>query len=229
MSTGCCISLRNISFARNTNGSISNIDLNILKGQLAIIISFNQSVLNNLVKLLRGEEKPDEGEVVYLGVDRNDILFLPKFDEENEHYPVTVFNLVKFASFNCSELSNKSGVHVKSLVNEAIAKVGMSHYAKCYIHELSLSQIQRVRFARIILQNPKVLILDRPFLKVNSKTKKDLLDLLKDMLAKNMTIVVTNNTLDDFKNIHSQLTFIHEGVVFTKALLTPSYTHFIKG
>lgn len=229
MSTDYCISLRNVSFKKNTIGSINNIDLNILKGQLAIIISFEQLTLNNLLKLLRGEEKPDEGEVVYLGVDRNDILFLPKFDEENEHYPVTVFNLIKFASFSCSELLYKSRKHIKNLVNEVISKVGMSHYAKCYIHELSLSQIQRVRFARIILQNPKVLILDKPFLKVNSKTKKDLLNLLKNMLAKNMTIVVTNNTLDDFKNMHSQLTFIHEGVVFTKALLTPSYTNFIKG
>lgn len=229
MNTDCCISLRNVSFKKNTNGSISNINLDIFAGQLATVISFNQSILNNLIKLLRREEKPDEGEVVYLSVKRDDILFLPKFDEENEHYPVTVFNLVKFASFNCSELCYKSGTYVKNLINEAIARVGMSHYTKCYIHELSLSQIQRVRFARIILQNPKVLILNEPFLKINAKTKADLLNFLKDMLTKNMAIIVTSNTLDDFKSMHSQLTFIHEGVVFTKGLLTPSSTYFAKG
>jgi zinc/manganese transport system ATP-binding protein len=88
------------------------------------------------------------------------------------------------------------GASEREAAETALAAVGLADYGNRPIGALSSGQFQRVLFARMMLQDASVLLLDEPFSAVDAATEDDLLALLHDWHAEGRTIVVVLHDLD---------------------------------
>ena len=99
------------------------------------------------------------------------------------------------------------GSNRRSKVFDAISAVGLTGLEDRTIGTLSGGQMQRMLFARLLLQNARVILLDEPFTALDSKTTADLLDLVARWHGEKRTVIAV---LHDFETIRAH---------FPKALL----------
>jgi zinc/manganese transport system ATP-binding protein len=83
---------------------------------------------------------------------------------------------------------------------QALAAVGLEGFERRGIGELSAGQFQRVLFARLLLQDCPVIILDEPFTAIDSRTVADLLGLVLRWHAENRTLIAV---LHNFEQVRS--------------------------
>ncbi len=83
-----------------------------------------------------------------------------------------------------------------NIVGAALAKVGLTGFEPCMINTLSGGQFQRMLFARLIVQDLPVLLLDEPFNAIDEKTAAELLVLLDDWHDESRTILVVTHDID---------------------------------
>ena len=82
----------------------------------------------------------------------------------------------------------------KQRATEALQKVGLGDQIKKMPNQLSGGQMQRVAIARAIVNNPSIILADEPTGALDSKTSKQVLELLKEISADKLIIMVTHNS-----------------------------------
>ena len=147
-------------------------------GSLTAIVGPNGSGKSTLLKGLAGLLKPMAGKIERNGSEKNDLAYLPQVGELDLGFPATVAELVGLG------LWAKRGLfkaHIKEDLNsvaQAIAKVGLQGFESRQISSLSGGQLQRALFARLILQDSRVILLDEPFTAIDESTTEDLMNLI---------------------------------------------------
>jgi len=81
----------------------------------------------------------------------------------------------------------------------AIEAVGLSGFERRPIDTLSVGQFQRVLFARLLLQDADLVLLDEPFAAIDSRTVADLMDVVRRWQRENRTVVAVLHDLDQVK------------------------------
>jgi zinc/manganese transport system ATP-binding protein len=84
--------------------------------------------------------------------------------------------------------------------SEALAAVGLEGFERRHIGTLSAGQFQRVLFARLMLQDAKVILLDEPFTAIDAKTTRDLLDIVLRWNDDGRTVIAV---LHDFEQVRA--------------------------
>jgi zinc/manganese transport system ATP-binding protein len=116
------------------------------------------------------------------------------------------------------------GRRERDRVHHAIAAVGLTGFEARPIGSLSGGQMQRVLFARLLVQDARLIVLDEPFNAIDAKTAADLLDLVRRWHAESRTVVAALHDLELVKaNFPEVLLLAREQVAWGRALevLTP--------
>jgi zinc/manganese transport system ATP-binding protein len=116
------------------------------------------------------------------------------------------------------------GRRERDKVRNAIMAVGLSGFEERPIGTLSGGQMQRMLFARLLLQDARVIVLDEPFNAIDSKTSADLLDLVRRWHAEQRTVLAALHDLDVVRaNFPETLLLAREPVAWgaTADVLTP--------
>lgn len=199
--------LINLSFYyTHPNGSayaiLKNINLKIEKGEWISIIGKNGSGKTTLAKLLCGLLPPSEGDVWVDGISIAELKKkgdIPKIvgylfsNPENQIvYPV-VEEDVAFGPTNLGFSLEETRLKVE----EALRMVGLNGYQKKTTHLLTGGEMKRVALAGILAIGPKVLILDEPFLMLDSKGSREIASLIKRLKSNGVTVVSTTSSLED--------------------------------
>ncbi len=87
-------------------------------------------------------------------------------------------------------------------VEEALAKMSISHRASHFPNQLSGGQQQRVAIARAVVANPRLILADEPTGNLDSKNGKDVMDLLSQLNAEGSTIVMVTHSQHDSSFAH---------------------------
>lgn len=197
------IEANDLEFAYGKNLIFTNVNFNIKSGDFISLIGANGSGKSTLLNLILREQTPTKGNIKIFGQDIKDFKDWPRIGYVpqagfgfNKDFPASCEEIVRtnlFSQIGLFKLSNK--VHKKRVL-EALQLVGMEEYAKKLFSELSGGQIQRVMIARVLVNNPDLMILDEPTTGIDSKTVGLLYELLSKLnLEKNITIVmVTHDT-----------------------------------
>lgn len=202
------IEVDNLEFHYGQNLIFSHVNFIVKKSDFVSLIGANGSGKSTLLNLLLGEKNPSSGKIKLFNVDIEDFKDWPRIG----YVPQTGFGLSKDFPASCEEivrtnlfpeiglfkLGNKKH---RDKVLEALKLVNMQDYAKRLIGELSGGQIQRVMIARVLVNNPDIMILDEPTTGIDAETVKLLYELLWQLnKEKNITIVMvthdTPNTID---------------------------------
>jgi zinc/manganese transport system ATP-binding protein len=108
-------------------------------------------------------------------------------------------------------------------IEAAIATVGLTGFERRAIGTLSGGQMQRMLFARLLLQDARVIVLDEPFTAIDAKTSADLLDLVRRWHSEQRTVLAALHDVDLVKaNFPQTLLLAREPVAWgpTRKVLT---------
>ena len=105
---------------------------------------------------------------------RERIAYLPQAAEIDRSFPISVYDLVAMGLWRRTGLFGAVGREDRARIDEALAAVGLTGFERRPIGTLSGGQMQRVLFARLLLQDAGVILLDEPFTAIDARTAADL-------------------------------------------------------
>ena len=179
--------------------------LKIKKGGLYVIKGENGSGKSTLMRLILGEMKPDEGEIILMNNDprlKKRIGYVSQNGiSKNQSFPATVEEIMITGLYQELGLFHLPHKKHKNKIKETLRDFGMEEFLKRRIGELSGGQQQRVMIARAMIGDPKLLILDEPTTGVDARSTKILYDMLYEINTKyNTTIfMITHGRLQECK------------------------------
>ncbi len=215
------IHLKNVSKTyKNGVHALRNIDLQIEDGEFVYVIGPTGSGKSTLIKLLDGEEVPNEGQVIVndinvgklrhsrvpvyrrnIGVVFQDFRLLPK---------MTVFENIAFAL----EILAMGKIEIRRRVREVLDLVDLRDKAKAFPSELSGGQQQRATIGRAIANHPKVLIADEPTGNLDPEKSKEIVELLEKINeVENTTIVMVTHDSTIVDRYKKRTICLEEGYV----------------
>jgi zinc/manganese transport system ATP-binding protein len=128
-----------------------------------------------------------------------DIAYLPQQNDVDRSFPISVFDCVAMGLWHDIGVWRSVGKDGKRRVVDALATVGLADFEHRSVGSLSGGQFQRVLFARLLLQDAAVVLLDEPFRAVDSKTVDDLVALIVHWHVEGRTIVAALHDLDQVR------------------------------
>ncbi len=163
--TSALISARGLSMKRGSREVLSDIDLDVRRGEIVTLIGPNGAGKTTLVRLLLGIEQPDRGRITKPASTR--IGYVPQRFEVDAAIPMTVRSFLGL------------GANVtKKAIKEALEEAGALKTLDQQLSKLSGGETQRVLIARALLRQPDLLILDEPASGVDFTGEADLYDLI---------------------------------------------------
>jgi len=172
---------------------------------------------------LSGSSSRCSGSLILDGLKRGDIAYLPQQIDIDRSFPITVFDAVAMGLWR--DIGAWRGVdRERSLaVLEALATLGLQDLGGRSVGALSGGQFQRVLFARLLLQDAAIILLDEPFRAVDTKTVEDLLRLISHWHSEGRTVIAALHDLDQVREHFPKTLLLAREVVAwgpTKQVLT---------
>ena len=214
------LQIKNISFTYIENPVIENISFEIAKGQNVAIIGESGCGKSTLLKLLYGLYNLDNGEIYY----GDNPIFGPKFNlipgEDYIKYLAQDFDLMPYITVeeNVGKfLSNIYKDKKKARVQELLAMVEMTEFAKVKAKYLSGGQQQRVALARVLALEPEILLLDEPFSQIDSFRKNSLRrNLFNYFKKKQITCIIATHDSTEALSFSDETIVLQNGKLIAK-------------
>ncbi|UYW75798.1 ATP-binding cassette domain-containing protein [Pseudocitrobacter faecalis] len=166
----------------------SPVDGRITRGNLMAIVGANGCGKSTLLKTLAGFIPPVSGKVRWQ-VRRPVIGWLAQRQELDQQFPLTVQDVVSQGAWPRLSLLYGMGPGMRKRIATALERVGLLSLAKAPINTLSGGQFQRMLFARILVQQAPLVMLDEPFTGVDETTTEMLMSLILDMQRHGQTVL----------------------------------------
>ena len=193
-------------------------------GALIAVVGPNGAGKSTLFKGIVGMLKPFAGRIERGGLGPQDIAYLPQAAEIDRSFPINVYDMVTMGLWRRTGLFGGIDRNARASIEQAIAAVGLTGFEDRAIATLSGGQMQRMLFARLLLQDARVIVLDEPFNAVDAKTSADLFDLVQRWHGEQRTVLTALHDID-FVRAHFPETLLlaREPVAWgrTATVLTP--------
>jgi zinc/manganese transport system ATP-binding protein len=193
-------------------------------GALIAVVGPNGAGKSTLFKGVVGAIKPLAGEISRAGVDPHEIAYLPQAAEIDRTFPISVYDMVSMGLWRQAGLFGGIGKDAKKKIADAIAAVGLTGFEGRAIGTLSGGQMQRMLFARLLLQDARIVVLDEPFNAIDTKSVLDLLEIVRRWHGEKRTVLAALHDIDLVKeNFPETLLLAREKVAWgpTPEVLTP--------
>jgi zinc/manganese transport system ATP-binding protein len=198
--TDAAIVVDDVTVAYDGRPAIRRINGGFHLGSLTALAGPNGAGKSSLLKALVGELRPTRGRIFMRGVARSDIGYLPQAAGVDRSFPLTVADTVLLGAWHVIGAFGGTKSGLREQAAQALTAVGLDGFASRYIGALSAGQFQRVLFARLILQDAKVILLDEPFNAIDAGTTRDLVEIVRGWHAGGRTVVAA---LHDFAQIRA--------------------------
>ena len=219
------IAVSHLTVAYERHEVLRGIDGCFEAGSMTAVCGPNGAGKSTLVKALVGLLDPAGGGVVRQGITAHDVGYLPQAAEIDRSFPIAVADTVALGAWRHTGAFGAVGRAVAARTAEALAAVGLEGFGRRPIGSLSAGQFQRVLFARLLVQDAPVIILDEPFTAIDARTTRDLLELVRRWHGENRTIIAVLHDLDQVRaNFPRSLLLARHQVAWgpTAEALTPA-------
>jgi zinc/manganese transport system ATP-binding protein len=192
---------------------------------LLAIVGPNGAGKSTLLKGIMGELKPLSGSLKRDGLKKSDTAYLPQQIEIDRSFPISVFDCVAMGLWR--KIGAWRGVDASrnEEIARALATVGLQDLGDRAVGALSGGQFQRVLFARLLLQDAALILLDEPFRAVDTKTVADLVALILRWHSEGRTVLAALHDLEQVRAYFPTTLLLAREVVAwgeTRHVLTPA-------
>lgn len=225
------ISLKQVNKYYNNYNALKNVSFNVNKGHLHCFFGPNGSGKTTTINIILGLSKPSLGSVELLGVDpyldNNDSLNLRQKIGTMLEYEGLFLNLTGIENLvYWAELYglNKSKAYEKAV--DVIKKLELLKLAEIKVSEYSHNMKKRLCFARSIINDPEILVLDEPTWGVEEESQILIRNLLKSLIEKGKTIFLSSYDFKLVEKIPSVLSIIYQGKIMFSGTLNEFFHTF---
>jgi zinc/manganese transport system ATP-binding protein len=194
------IRLANLTVTYERHPAVHHVSGGFAAGSLTAIAGPNGAGKSTLLKAIIGELRPAEGSIDRGALSRNDFGYLPQAADINRRFPISVVDTVMLGAWKNAGAFGQLSRRDAERAREALSIVGLSGFENRHIGALSAGQFQRVLFARLLLQDARVILLDEPFTAIDQRTTRDLLDLVLRWNKEGRTVIAV---LHDFEQVRA--------------------------
>ena len=185
--------------------AVHHLDGEVPAGSLMAVVGPNGAGKSTLLKGIVGTLKPLEGRIRLAG---SGIAYLPQAAEIDRSFPLSVYDLVAMGLWSRAGLFGGISRQDRTRIEEALAAVGLIGLERRPLSTLSGGQMQRALFARLLLQDAPVILLDEPFTAIDARTTADLLDIVRRWHQEARTVVTVLHDIDMVKRAFPQTLLI---------------------
>ena len=209
------ISLQGISKSFGKVAALSEINLEILSGELFFLLGPSGCGKSTILRVIAGFEKPDSGKVLF---DQVDIT-----ETEARHRGVGfVFQNYALWPHMTVKDNISFGLEVQKLsketqlerIDQMLKLVKLTGLESRYPHQLSGGQQQRLAIARALAIQPKVLLMDEPVSNLDKKLRLEIRDELKELHSRlKLTIVYVTHDIDEALALNGRVALMEAGKI----------------
>ncbi|HCD68820.1 MAG TPA: hypothetical protein DEQ56_10135 [Bacteroidetes bacterium] len=211
--------VENLKKKFNRSGFQLSVDqLSLLAGSITGVVGENGNGKTTLLDIIAGETKAN-GQFHYFGIEanshtnwlelKNNIGFIPQ--RIPRWYGTLEQNLVIKAA-----LEGISAGNIDGELDKLLDFLGLQEYRKLNWTEISTGYRLRFELARILIGNPRLLVLDEPLANLDINTQQKFLSDLKKLLAKKdypLAVILSSQQLHEIESVADQMLFIKKGEV----------------
>ncbi|MBN8970062.1 MAG: ABC transporter ATP-binding protein [Rhizobiales bacterium] len=190
------LQFRDVTLGYDRHPAVHHLSGNVNEGALIAVIGPNGAGKSTLLRGLVGILKPLAGTIDRGGIDIRDIAYLPQTAEIDRSFPISVFDFVSTGLWRRAGLFGGLKRRERGMILEALAAVGLNGFENRTIGTLSGGQMQRMLFARVLLQDARVIVLDEPFNAIDASTAADLVALVERWHAEGRTVLAALHDME---------------------------------
>jgi zinc/manganese transport system ATP-binding protein len=190
----------NVTLGYERHPAVHHLKGEVEQGALLAIVGPNGAGKSTLLKGISGAIAPLEGRIERGGLKPQQIAYLPQSADIDRRFPISVHDLVSMGQWRSLGLFRGLSGGSRRRIGEAIAAVGLAGFENRAIATLSGGQMQRALFARLLLQDAPVILLDEPFTAIDAKTTADLLDLVHRWRDERRTVIAVLHDMSVVKS-----------------------------
>jgi zinc/manganese transport system ATP-binding protein len=165
----------------------------VMRGDLLAVVGPNGGGKSTLLKGIAGRIKPLSGRIEQ---PLAPLAYMPQIADLSRDFPVSALDIALTGL--CPQRGLFGGIsrQDRERAHAALTRVGLTGFEARSIRTLSGGQLQRLLFARLILQDAPLILLDEPFTAIDQRTTEDLLHLIEDWHAEGRTVLAVLHDLD---------------------------------
>ena len=194
------VTVHDLTVAYRDEPGLWDVDLNIPTGTLTAIIGPNGAGKSTLMKAILGLVPMAAGTVEIFGHtserQRKLVGYVPQRGSVDWDFPTDALDVVTMGTYGQLGWIRRPGKEEHARAMHALDQVGMADFAHRQISQLSGGQQQRVFLARALVQDAELYFMDEPFVGVDARTEKAIIDLLKELRDRGKTVVCVHHDLE---------------------------------
>jgi zinc/manganese transport system ATP-binding protein len=190
------LQFRDVTLGYDRHPAVHHLSGEIAPGALVAVVGPNGAGKSTLFRGIVGILKPLAGSIGLGDLNTRDIAYLPQSVDIDRSFPISVFDFVGTGLWRRTGLFGGMGKAEQQRIAQALAAVGLSGFENRGIGTLSGGQMQRMLFARVLLQDARVIVLDEPFNAIDAKTSADLIELVRRWHAEKRTVLAALHDMD---------------------------------
>ncbi len=206
---------------------LRGVDLAVAQGEVLVLCGPSGSGKSTLLRCINHLETVTSGEVVVDGFEPSGPSGKGQFDvnrlraeigmvfQQFNLFPhLTVLDNIVLAPVKVNGIDRAKA---EERARQLLARVGIGEKESVYPSHLSGGQQQRVAIARALAMNPKVMLFDEPTSALDPEMIKEVLDVMRDLAADGMTMVVVTHEMGFAREVADRVVFMDGGVIVEEA------------
>ena len=195
---------------------LHDISVEIHKGDVISIIGPSGSGKSTFLRCLNALESPTKGDIFFEG---QSVLHSKNVDALRQKMGMVFqqfnlfphMNILKNLTIGPIELQKRSREEAEAYAMELLRKVGLAERANAYPQQLSGGQQQRIAIVRALCMKPDVMLFDEPTSALDPEMVGEVLNVMKDLAAQKMTMVVVTHEMGFAREVASRVMFLADG------------------
>jgi len=190
------LTFEDLTLGYDRHPAVHHLNGTIEVGSLTAVVGPNGSGKSTLLKGIVGLLRPLGGRLVRFGIRPGGIAYLPQLSDIDRSFPASVVDLVSLGLWGRRGMLGGVTAGDRHEMEHALAAVGLSGFQQRGIDTLSGGQLQRALFARVLLQDARLILLDEPFNAIDTRTVTDLIGIIQRWHGEKRTVLAVLHDLE---------------------------------
>lgn len=199
-----CVTLENLTVSYNRHPAVHHVSGQFAPGSLTALTGPNGGGKSTLLKSIAGVLAPDEGNIIIQRDAGETIAYLPQAAQLRREFPMSVLHLVSSGVWQKTGAFGAITPLMRQQARTALADVGLAGMEGHDLASLSSGQFQRALFARLLMQNASLILLDEPFTAMDMHTTGQLLHIVRKWHEEKRTVICILHDVEQIRRYFPQ-------------------------